>query len=262
MIGMRDRTAFGVWFAMRILGLLVCLSLSSLLDAESVRMVCWNIHHGVGEDGRLDLERIAAVIQAEKPDVVALQEVDQSCGRSGRVDQAKELARLLGMRDVFGKAMDFDGGAYGLAVLSKLPIASHKVHRLPGGAEPRIALEVRLVHPAGEFALVNVHLDHHGEGRRLRQAEHLKQQLVGRDSIVLCGDFNALPDSQTMQVFSEWKTVGKVGPRLTQPAGAPRVEIDHVLLRGLEAKAGVKVIEEKVASDHRPLVWTVSRQVP
>jgi endonuclease/exonuclease/phosphatase family metal-dependent hydrolase len=175
------------------------------------------------------------------------------------VDQAQDLARLLGMKAVFGKAMDFDGGGYGLAVLSKLPVASHQVHRLPGGGEPRIGLEVRVTHPAGEFSIVSVHLDHQDEDRRRLQAVELDRQLAARDLVVLCGDFNAVPDSPTMTVFTDWKLAGKAGPKMAQPAGEPQVEIDHVLLRGFEARDGVKVIDEQVASDHRPLVWAVQR---
>ena len=46
------------------------------LIADELRLVAYNIHHGEGMDGKLDLERIARVIAAEKPDLVALQEVD------------------------------------------------------------------------------------------------------------------------------------------------------------------------------------------
>ena len=225
--------------------------------AAPLKVVCWNIHHGVGEDGRLDLERIAKVIEVEKPDLVALQEVDNQCGRSGKVDQAAELGRLLGMKPVFGKAMDFGGGGYGLAVLSKLPIKEQKVHRLPGGGEPRIGFEVKLGHPEGDFSFVNVHLDHQGEERQQLQAEELNRQLKEVQKVILCGDFNAAPSSKTMKVFETWDFIPKKGARLTQPADLPKIEIDHVLLRGFQAPMGVKVIEEAVASDHRPLVFTV-----
>ncbi|MBK1827461.1 endonuclease/exonuclease/phosphatase family protein [Haloferula rosea] len=242
-----------MWFTR----LLVISAMLLTACADPLKVVCWNIHHGVGEDGRLDLERIAKVIEMEKPDLVALQEVDNRCGRSGKVDQAAELGRLLGMQSVFGKAMDFGGGGYGLAVLSKLPIKGQKVHRLPGGGEPRIAFEVMIGHPEGNFSFVNVHLDHQGEERQRLQAEELDRQLKGVRSVILCGDFNADPSSKTMKVFEKWELVPKKGARFTQPAGAPTVEIDHVLLRGFQSPMGARVIEEAVASDHRPLALTV-----
>ncbi len=87
-----------------------------------IRVLCYNIHHGEGIDRELDLQRIARVIQSVSPDVVALQEVDRKTARTGRVDQPAELARLLKMTVVFEKNIDFQGGQYGNAVLSKWPV--------------------------------------------------------------------------------------------------------------------------------------------
>jgi endonuclease/exonuclease/phosphatase family metal-dependent hydrolase len=92
------------------------------LATEPLRIVSYNIRHGAGLDGKVDLQRIAKVIAKEKPEVVTLQEVDQECTRSGSVDQAAELGRLLKMEHRFGKFMDFQGGEYGMAVLSRFPI--------------------------------------------------------------------------------------------------------------------------------------------
>ncbi len=242
---------------MGIVRMIFLLGLCLNLEAEPLKLVCWNIHHGVGEDGRLDLKRIAEVIRAEKPDLVALQEVDQGCGRSGKVKQAEELGRLLGMKAVFGKAMDFGGGEYGLAVLSALPVWSHQVHRLPGDGEPRIALEVRVKQSSREFSFVSVHLDHQDEKRRQSQAKHLHAELADRPAVILCGDFNDVPRSETMKVFGNWQTMPKREPALTAPAGDPRFEIDHVLLRGFQSRGQLLVLEEKIASDHRPLAGSV-----
>ena len=82
-----------------------------------VRALTYNIHHGEGTDGRLDLSRLAAIISSAAPDLVALQEVDLGTARAGGVDQLAELGRLTGMHPVFGKAMDYQGGAYGVGVL-------------------------------------------------------------------------------------------------------------------------------------------------
>ena len=79
--------------------------------AASLRVLCWNIHHGAGTDGRIAIERIAAVIRGTNPDVVAFREVDHGRTRSGRVDQAAELARLTGMAGHFETAMNFQDGA-------------------------------------------------------------------------------------------------------------------------------------------------------
>ena len=94
--------------------------------------------------GKFDLPRIAKVLMAEKPDIVALQEVDQKTRRASGVDQPAELARLTGMKVVFGRNIDFEGGGYGTAVLTRLPVRSSESVKLksyyaPTDGEPRTA---------------------------------------------------------------------------------------------------------------------------
>jgi hypothetical protein len=96
-----------------------------------LRVLSYNIHHGEGVDRKLDLPRIASVTKSVKPDLVALQEVDQGTERTVRVDQPAELARLTGLNVVFGGNIRCQGGDYGNAVLSRLPISRHKNHLLP-----------------------------------------------------------------------------------------------------------------------------------
>ncbi len=227
-----------------------------------LRVLCWNLHHGVGEDGKLDLERIATFIREQKPDVVALQEVDNRCRRSRSVDQAAELARLTGMHGAFGKAMDYDGGEYGQAILSRHPIGETKVHRLPGEGEPRIAFEAGIEMDGGKFVLVTVHLDHQREERRLKQAETLAAALGEVEGpVILAGDFNDVPGSATLKAFGDpWRAVEKKEPALTCPAREPRVEIDHIFVRGFVPVGKAEVLPEAVASDHRPVAAVVERR--
>ncbi len=227
--------------------------------AEPIRVMCWNLHHGVGEDGKLDLERIAAVIREQKPNLVALQEVDNKCRRSGSVDQVAELAKLTGLTGVFGKAMDHDGGEYGQAILSKHPLGATKVHRLPGDGEPRIAFEAEIKIDGKPFRMVTVHLDHQQDERRLKQAEVLEKALAGSaEGTILAGDFNDVPGSPVLKCFAAgWTATEKKQPVLTSPAADPKAEIDHIFLRGLKAASPVTVLPGAVASDHRPLVTVV-----
>jgi len=224
-------------------------------ETKSLRIVSWNLHHGVGEDKKLSLERIAAVIREAKPDLVALQEIDNQCGRTGKVDQPAELAKLTGLTGIFGKAMDLDGGGYGQVILSRYPIVRSQVHHLPGNSEPRIAFEASVSIDGSEFRFVTVHLGL-GAAERLEQAKTLTGLLApdARKSI-LCGDFNDVPGSQPLQIFAaDWKAIPKKGPVLTCPAGKPEEEIDHVFTRVFTPPASVTVLPEAVASDHRPLL--------
>lgn len=223
--------------------------------AEPLRVMAWNIHHGEGIDGKLDLVRIAEVIKAAKPDLVALQEVDQNCNRSGKIDQTAVLGKLTGLYAVFGKAIDYDGGAYGQAILSRLPTRETRVHRLPGAGEPRIAFEVQVEVEGNALRFVTVHLEHQDRERNAAQGARLAEIFAGEEMpVILAGDFNAQPDSPTLRLFeSDWTFVAKDGPVFTSPADEPRREIDHILIRGALGRVNCHVLTESIASDHRPV---------
>ena len=87
-----------------------------------LRVMTYNLHHGEGVDGQLDLPRIARVILDAKPDLVALQEVDRNATRTGVVDQSAEYIRLTGLHGWYGAAMPFQGGEYGQTLLSRWPL--------------------------------------------------------------------------------------------------------------------------------------------
>jgi endonuclease/exonuclease/phosphatase family metal-dependent hydrolase len=225
-------------------------------SAAPLRVMVWNIHHGRGADGKVDLVRIADVIRRQSPDVVMLQEVDRNMPRSGKTDQSSELARLLEMNSVFGKAVNFAEGEYGLAVLSRGRIVSGKVHPLPGEAgEPRIGFTVTLDYDGKKFAVVNTHLDHISAERRLRQAEAVAALGQECEMAILGGDFNDGPGSATLDAITPtWTMIEKVEPKATAPADRPAVEIDHLFVRGLRVVENARVIDESRASDHRPIV--------
>lgn len=260
---MNPRPLLARWVSRSLARLVILLSLTATAtatasegDSESVlRVLCWNIHHGRGADGVVDLARIARVIREARADVVALQEVDHRCRRSGGVDQTAELARLTGMDGRFGRAMDFDGGQYGQAMLTKHPLRSTKVHPLPGTGEPRIGFEAVLGWRDRDIRIVSLHLDLHA-GQRAGQAKALTGALRdGRWPTVVCGDVNDQPGSPAVTVLAAvFPTVPKAAPGLSHPADRPEVEIDHVFARGLVPAEPVVVLGERVASDHRPLL--------
>jgi len=225
---------------------------------DTIRILTYNTHHGEGMDGTLDLERIADVISSVSPDLVALQEVDRLVERTRWVDQAAEYGNFTGLESVFGPFMDYQGGQYGMALLSRLPILESVNHRLPDGAEPRSALTARVRLPASgeDLVLSGIHL-YQTEEERLAQARAVMELLEQEEGLViLAGDFNSMPESSVLALLAtEWFVFPKVGPAFTFPADAPAREIDYVLIRPPE---GVRVLEhrvldEPVASDHRPV---------
>jgi endonuclease/exonuclease/phosphatase family metal-dependent hydrolase len=230
---------------------------------KTLRVLTYNIHHGEGTDGKLDLARVAKVIAAAEPDLVAVQEVDRKAARTGRVDQAAELGKLTGLHAEFARAIDLQGGEYGQAVLSRFPVKIAKVHPLPGkkGQETRIVVEARVEPGGGRPALtfLATHFQHDDAATRKEQAAKLNELFGTADRpLILAGDLNATPDSEPMKLIAEkWSYATAPGKGLfTIPAGEPRRQIDYVLFRpaGRFRVVEAKVIAEPVASDHRPVL--------
>ncbi len=236
---------------------------------DTVRVLSYNILHGTGTDRLVDLDRTAAVIRALEPDLVLLQEVDSCTQRTDGVDQTAALAELTGMpHHAFGRFMEYDGGAYGMAILSARPILQHENYPLPEGAEPRSALAARIRPTPGapEILFVGVHL-YRTEAERFAQAKMLVELFAGETApVLLVGDFNSEPGDPVMRLLgTEWKLPAKpTGNRLTWPSDEPQVEIDHGLYRPAERFRVIayRVIDERMASDHRPVLLTVVLRTP
>lgn len=226
--------------------------------AAPTRILSYNIKHGLGMDGKLDLKRTAETIRKLAPDIVALQEVDLRCTRSGSVDQMAVLGGMLGMHHAFGKFMDYGSGEYGLGILSKHPILRSESHRLPDGAEPRCALEIEVEIAGRRTSFVSIHLDWTSEDLRIAQAKALVEKLAARaHPVVLAGDFNAIRASETLRLFSgRWLALPKSGAANTSPADNPEAEIDFILVPKGEPwdKLTSEVIDERLTSDHRPVL--------
>ena len=227
-----------------------------------IRVLSYNIHHGEGVDRRLDLERIAQVVLSVKPDLVALQEVDQKTERTGRVDQPAELARLTKLQLAYGPNIDFQGGKYGNAVLSRWKIIRSRNHLLPNvdESEQRGVMEVELALPDRDVPLLlyATHLDFRADEReRLASAEAIEALIEKRPGqpALLAGDLNALPESKTLKLLAKSWTRANPSPLPTVPVKEPSKQIDYVLFRPADRwkVRELHVLDEPVASDHRPI---------
>lgn len=231
---------------------------------RTFRALSYNIHHGEGTDGVLDLERIAAVIRQSGADVVGLQEVDQNTTRSGGVDQAAELARLTGMHHYFGKNINYQGGAYGNAVLSRFPIRQQR-HTLLARLNPLLeqrGLNELVVDLGGvEVVLFNTHLDHNADdAERLHSIQQLKtrSQAYATRPLLICGDFNARPDSAPYQALTAdfvdaWPGVGE-GNGYTFSSANPNRRIDYFWHRPGELLPVRASVLRSFGSDHLPVL--------
>jgi len=232
----------------------------SVVAADTLRILAYNIHHGEGMDEVLDLDRIARLILDVDPDLVALQEVDSVVARTEGVDQAAELGRLTGMQPLFGRFMDYQGGAYGMALLTRLPIRNNTNFRLPDGDEPRSALSavVELPESGRRLRIVGIHF-YRTEEERLSQAVTLEELLATKEDLptILAGDFNSTPGSVVLNHLEQsWHVVDKGADRLTYPSYNPEREIDFFMWRpaGAFTMLHQELLDEPVISDHRPLV--------
>ncbi|RAI99371.1 endonuclease/exonuclease/phosphatase family metal-dependent hydrolase [Chitinophaga skermanii] len=241
------------------------LGLSPILKAQEavqhVSVLSYNIHHAENNNGVLDLQGIANVILAYNPDIVALQEVDSVATRTKGVDQLKELASLTGMYIYFGKAMDLQGGGYGVGIMSRFPITRSYTLALPAKnpkAEPRAAAIVTLQLP-GDSALqfVSTHLDYAKDGvDRTAQMQLILKHFEGNTiPTIIAGDFNTTPASKEMVHWKKTFTDVTEKAGFTHPAEIPSIKIDYIFI-GPKARFTIisaKTIEETVASDHRPV---------
>jgi endonuclease/exonuclease/phosphatase family metal-dependent hydrolase len=227
---------------------------ASAAEPCRVTVLSYNIHAGIGVDGKHDIARIAGVIRSVEPDLVSLQEVDRRTQRSSGRDLVEELARATGLQGAFGKAMDYQGGEYGVAVLARGKIGKTETHPIEPspGHEPRVILDAAVELPrCGTVRLLATHFDHRAAADRLRGAR-LANTLIAD---LLAGDLNATRDSEEIRELSAHWTIA--GPMLlTIPSAVPNRQIDYILYRRAERwrVVDVKVLDEKVASDHRPIL--------
>ncbi len=238
-------------------------------------VLVYNIHAGKDAKGVGNLARVAEIVRATGADVALLQEVDIDTRRSGGVDQPAELSDLTGLRDVFGKTLDYDGGEYGIAVLTRWPIPHDTLFRLQvtprqeragGSYEPRGVLHVLIATPFGPLHILNTHLDPSREDRFRVQEAATVLRLANRlrasgELVFIGGDLNANPDSRVLAMFREggwkdaWEECG-VGDGKSFPSSVPVKRIDYLLVG-----TGVTCMRAEVlateASDHRPIVFRV-----
>jgi endonuclease/exonuclease/phosphatase family metal-dependent hydrolase len=231
----------------------------------TIRVLTYNIHHGEGTDAKLDLDRIAKVIRSASPDLVALQEVDQKTQRTGGVDQLAKLAELTGMHSAFGKAMDFQGGGYGVAMLAKWPIQDAVTHQLPitPGIEPRAILAgtISIADRGPKIQFSVTHVDHRSDPtQRALQVAKIRELFPPKAHevpAILAGDFNAVPDSEVVQsLLKDWSDSATGHQFFTSPSNPPRRKIDYIFVRPAAAWRVIetRALEESVASDHRPVL--------
>ncbi|MDF9798730.1 endonuclease/exonuclease/phosphatase family metal-dependent hydrolase [Catalinimonas alkaloidigena] len=236
-----------------------------------LRVMAYNVHHcnPPSEAGKIDVKAVAETIRKQNPDLVALQEIDVMTGRSGEIDQAKMLAEQLEMNYYFGKAIDHDGGAYGVAILSRFPISEEQTHPLPTqagtGGEARVLATVEVRLPDNRtLRFGSTHLDAQKENtNRLLQIKKIGELISDEElPIIIAGDLNATLDSEVIGILDQHfqRSCNDCPP--TIPVLNPTKAIDFIAFRPQSSFEVLQheVVSETYASDHLPVVAVLRLQ--
>jgi endonuclease/exonuclease/phosphatase family metal-dependent hydrolase len=238
-------------------------SASGFLPGEhslTLKILSYNVRNGVGLDKVTDYDRVANVLKRMDADAIAIQELDSATSRSKGVVVLKELAAKTGMHPTYSASIDFQGGKYGVGMLTKEQPISWKKIPLPGREERRSLLLVELK----EYVVCCTHFSLTGEDR-LASVDLISEATNAyAKPVLLAGDLNAEPGTAVTKKLAEhWTMLSNPG-EMTFPANDPDRCIDYILIRK-DAAYRIASLEsqveaEPVASDHRPLWVKITLQ--
>lgn len=224
---------------------------------DTLRVMTYNIRNGIGMDMKANYDRTANAIIKWKPDVVAIQEVDSVTKRSNKLFIAEELGNRTGMQYTYASAINFDGGKYGIALLSKeAPLQTYKIP-LPGREEARVLLVVEFE----KYVFLTLHLSLTPEDQVL-SFKAINAELEKTDKpIFIAGDFNAFPNDEAIKLLKKNFTIVSPLNVKTYPADKPTDPIDYIAI-SKSAANHCRVLDsfvpnESETSDHRPIVTDI-----
>lgn len=240
---------------------------SNFVGENLVKVVSYNIHNSVPIDKERvkDHKRISNIIEGFNPSVVALQELDSATQRTPYY-MLGEIAKETKMYATYGGAIEYQGGKYGIGVLSKEAPMSHKLVPLPGREEQRALLITEFK----DYIFCCTHLSLTKEDR-LASVAIIKREIdnflsvKGRENkmVIIAGDFNCYPASPTFNAFAAFaKPISNI-KNFTFSSKTPDRCIDYIFVYNYLKKAqviecGVGVMEDKLASDHLPIFSTIT----
>ena len=216
-------------------------------------IMTYNVHQCVGVDNKKDYQRVANIIIRINPQVVGLQELDSATQRSNGIIVLNELANRTNRYHVYGPYFDFEGGKYGVGILSKEKPINWKSVPIPGRIENRL-LYVELK----DFIFCCTHFSLTEEDR-LKSVAILNELFKGFSKpVFFAGDLNSEPESETIKnIETKWTMLNNPAD-FTYPSDNPVKCIDDIFVLKDSIhifKIEQSVVEkEPVASDHRP-VW-------
>lgn len=226
---------------------------------EPLRIMTYNIHHGIDADLSMNLDAIAAVIAEQNPDVVVLNEVNRARLTNGFVDTLPLISRRMKMRHVFGA--NHPDGQYGNAILSRFPILEwDNVHYQAKTTEVRGLLRA-VIRTAGDpITFYGTHLDHIKGPLNVRNQQVMEalEEWAGNARSILLGDLNAEPDAPELQPIYQAGLVDALavvgaGNVFTAWEKTPSRRIDFIFQTPDLPVKRAWVVESR-ASDHLPVL--------
>ena len=221
---------------------------------NTLKLMSYNIKNANGMDNVCNFQRIANVINNTSPDVVAIQEVDSMTNRSGQKYVLGEIAERTQMHGYFAPAIDYDGGKYGIGLLTKQVPLRLQTLPLPGREEARTLILAEFA----DYIYCCTHMSLTEEDR-MKSLELVKAFTSSSTKpLFLAGDMNAEPESGFIKKLQKDFQILSNPKQHTFPAPDPKETIDYIATLKQNAKGfaviSAKVINEPMASDHRPIL--------
>jgi endonuclease/exonuclease/phosphatase family metal-dependent hydrolase len=221
---------------------------------NTLKLMSYNIKNANGMDNVCNFQRIVNVINNTSPDVVAIQEVDSMTNRSGQKYVLGEIAERTQMHGYFAPAIDYDGGKYGIGLLTKQVPLRLQTLPLPGREEARTLILAEFA----DYIYCCTHMSLTEEDR-MKSLELVKAFTSSSTKpLFLAGDMNAEPESGFIKKLQKDFQILSNPKQHTFPAPDPKETIDYIATLKQNAKGfaviSAKVINEPMASDHRPIL--------
>ncbi len=228
---------------------------SPALAQRDIKMMTYNVRNAVGMDDVRNYQRIANAILAQQPEVVAIQELDSATKRSELDYVLGQIATRTNMHPIYAPAIEYDGGRYGIGILARKEPISVSRHALPGREEKR----AMVVAEFDDFVFACTHLSLTDDDRMasLGIIERIANETD--KPFFIAGDLNATPDSPEIERLKQNFTILSNSDAHTFPASNPTETIDYIATHKRQntpavVRLNAQVINEPIASDHRPIV--------
>lgn len=228
-------------------------------ESLSLKIASYNVRNAKGMDNVVDFDRVAKVINNMGAHAVAIQELDSATARSNGLVVLDELARRTNMFASYNASIAFDGGKYGNGILTKEKPLVQEAIALPGREEQRSLLIVELKY----FVLCCTHLSLNEEDRQasIKLIQKYTEKYTSKP-VFLAGDLNASPNAIEIRDLSQNWILLTDSTQATFPSDGPTEVIDYIFLKSNSkldhSVITTKVVNESMASDHRPLWVEIS----